>query len=138
MLTYSEHKAHVRPNAAMDSSHCHERSPEPGDWRDGPSMSLFHDFIAKNVSMPNDFGQLVAYLILLVVSWYVLMFTIRFVLSLVKPVIIVVAGLFLFQYLRNLDYGDALNQLFEIVGQLGTLVAAGFAKCLQIILDILR
>lgn len=138
MLTYSEHRDHVNPNAAMDSSHCHRRSPEPGDWRDGPSMSLFHDFIAKNVSMPTDFGQLVAYLILLVVSWYVLMFAVRFVLSLVRPVIIVVTGLFLFQYLRNLDFGDALNQIFEIVGQIGALVAAAFAKCLQIILDILR
>ncbi|KAH8319803.1 hypothetical protein KR074_006158 [Drosophila pseudoananassae] len=137
MLTYSEHNVYVNPNTAMDSSTCHKSSSEPGDWRDGLSISLLYDFIAKNVSIPTDFGQLVAYLILLVVSWYVLVFSVRFVVSLVKPVLIVVIGLFLFEYLRHLDYGDTLNQLFEIVGHIFSLAAAAFGKCLKIILDIL-
>ncbi|KAH8279249.1 hypothetical protein KR026_004806, partial [Drosophila bipectinata] len=128
----------VNPNTAMDSSTCHKRSPEAGDWRDGPSISLLYDFIAKNVSIPTDFGQLVAYLILLLVSWYVLVFSVRFVLSLVKPVIIVVIGLFLFQFLSKLDFGDTLNQLFEIVGHICSLAIAAFGKFLKILLDILR
>ncbi|KAH8269862.1 hypothetical protein KR018_008142, partial [Drosophila ironensis] len=74
------------------------------NWQDGTSPSLFYDFVAKNVSMPSDLGELLAYVVLLVVTWYVLMFLLRFVLSLVKPVIIVVVALFMFQFLTSMSF----------------------------------
>ncbi|KAH8400856.1 hypothetical protein KR009_001495 [Drosophila setifemur] len=112
----------------MDSNSCPEIRRPPGDWRDPSSVSLFQEFVAKNVSMPSDVGELIAYVLLLVVTWYVLMFALRFLLSLVKPVIVVVAALLLFRYINTMSIESVIDLIFNSLGLLGNLVANVFGK----------
>ncbi|KAH8336789.1 hypothetical protein KR059_003264, partial [Drosophila kikkawai] len=96
----------------MESTNCKWFGPNDGHCRDGSSVgALFHNFVNKNFSTPFEMGELVAYVLLLVISWYALIFAFRFLLSLVKPVLIVLAALFLFRFLRTFG-GPEMTDLF--------------------------
>ncbi|KAH8318368.1 hypothetical protein KR059_005707, partial [Drosophila kikkawai] len=73
--------------------------------------ALFFDFVTKNLAIPSEMGELVAYVVLMVISWYALVFAFRFLLSLVKPVLIVLAAVFLLRLLPSFG-GAEIKDLF--------------------------
>ncbi|XP_060652047.1 uncharacterized protein LOC132788581 [Drosophila nasuta] len=79
---------------------------EPGDWRDAPFLVVLYDYTMKNAEFPSDIGTLIAYVLVLIVSWYVVLWTARFLLSLVWPVIIVVSAFLLFRFLHTFQHED--------------------------------
>ncbi|XP_017069520.1 uncharacterized protein LOC108106788 [Drosophila eugracilis] len=111
---------------------------EEMSWEDdGNSVSVLYDFVSKNVSMPSDLGELVAYVLLLIITWYALVFAFRFVLSLVKPVLIVLVALFLFRFLRSFEIDDVVNLVLGILSLVFNLVSSIVAKFMEFILRIL-
>ncbi|XP_017125564.1 uncharacterized protein LOC108144911 [Drosophila elegans] len=107
---------------------------EEGGWQnDGSFPAVFHEFVSKNVSMPSDLGQLIAYVLLLVVSWYTLLFAFRFLISLVKPVLVVLVAFFIFQCLRSYQLGGIIDLVFTILGQVANLVTTILAKVMEVI-----
>ncbi|KAH8290733.1 hypothetical protein KR054_005576, partial [Drosophila jambulina] len=76
--------------------------------------ALFFDFFTKNMSIPSEMGELVAYVLLMVISWYAVAFAFRFLLSLVRPVLIVLVALFLFRFLRTFEGGDIKDVFLQI------------------------
>ncbi|XP_043644276.1 uncharacterized protein LOC122613920 [Drosophila teissieri] len=60
---------------------------------------LFLDCVYRNASMPSAMGDLIIYVVFLVVTSYAIVFLFRMVLSLVKPVLIAVFALLIFRFL---------------------------------------
>ncbi|XP_016985885.1 uncharacterized protein LOC108049270 [Drosophila rhopaloa] len=118
----------------MERGSCKDFRQKGGDWQnDGSFFTVFHEFISKNVSMPSDLGELIAYVLLLVISWYALIFAFRFLISLVKPVIVVVAAFFVFQFLRTYEFVGLVDLIFTILGLVANLVSSILAKIMDII-----
>ncbi|XP_017040708.1 uncharacterized protein LOC108087703 [Drosophila ficusphila] len=110
-----------------------------GRWQDeGSPVPVFFDFVSKNVSMPSDLGELIAYVLLLVISWYALVFAFRFLLSLVKPVLVVVAALFIFRFLRAFEFEDITDLFFQILCVIANLVSSIVAKFLEVIFSVFK
>ncbi|KAH8253499.1 hypothetical protein KR032_005775, partial [Drosophila birchii] len=96
------------------SKACKFFGPEDGNCGDKSVGAIFFDFVTKNMAMPSEMGELVAYVLLMVISWYAVAFAFRFMLSLVKPVLIVLAALFLFRFLRTFEGGEMKDLFFQI------------------------
>ncbi|KAH8290739.1 hypothetical protein KR054_005574 [Drosophila jambulina] len=84
-----------------------------GDCRHVSVGAFFADFIARRLATPSELG-LVAYLVLLVISWYALAFIFRILLSLAKLVILVLASLFLCHILSRFDAAGIMDLFIQI------------------------
>ncbi|XP_016957957.1 uncharacterized protein LOC108029965 [Drosophila biarmipes] len=121
----------------MEHKSCRNTGHEKSPWQDdGSSLTVFYEFVSKNVSMPSDLGELIAYVLLLVITWYTLLFALRFLVSLVKPVLVVLVALFLFRFLRSFEFEDLIDLGFTILGLVANLVASIVAKFLEFVLRI--
>ncbi|XP_017838461.1 uncharacterized protein LOC108596843 [Drosophila busckii] len=107
------------------------------DWRDSPFFVVLYEYTVKNAGMPNDMGTLIAYLLLFLVTWYLLLWTARFVLSLVWPVLLVVSALFLFRFLRTFEQEDLVDMLVQAFSLMADTVVAVIAKGLDLVLGVL-
>lgn len=103
------------------------------DWRDSPFYMVIYEYTVKNVGMPTDMGTLIAYVLLFLVTWYVFTWTVRCLLSLVWPVIIVVVALFLFRFLLTCQYEDLVDAILKVL----TLLADTVVTLLEKIIDFL-
>ncbi|KAH8252311.1 hypothetical protein KR038_004856, partial [Drosophila bunnanda] len=101
----------------MESKNCKFFGPNEGDCHDKSVGTIFFDFVTKNMAIPSEMGELVAYVLLMVISWYAVAFAFRFILSLVKPVLIVLVALFLFRFLRTFE-GSEMKDLFVQIASL--------------------
>ncbi|KAH8354908.1 hypothetical protein KR093_000932 [Drosophila rubida] len=110
---------------------------EPGDWRDAPFLVVIYDYAVKNAGFPTDIGTMIAYVLLLFVSWYVVLWTARFLLSLIWPVIIVVSAILLFRFLRAYEHEELENILLHSVTYVADLVIAITGKTLEFLLGLL-
>ncbi|KAH8299924.1 hypothetical protein KR044_007541, partial [Drosophila immigrans] len=124
--------------AARDLSKMAHGSSELGDWRDAPFIAVLYDYTVKNVGFPSDIGTLIAYVLVLVVSWYVVLWTARFVLSLVWPVIIVVSAFLLFRFLRTFQHDDLENILLQAVTFVADTVISIMGKTLEFLVGLLE
>ncbi|XP_030554107.1 uncharacterized protein LOC115757824 [Drosophila novamexicana] len=111
---------------------------EAGDWRDSPFFIVLYEYTVKNAGMPTDMGTLIAYVLLLLVTWYVLLWTARFMISLIWPVIIVVSALFLFRFLRTFEQDELLDLLFQAIGLTTDAAVAILSKTLDFLLGLLH
>ncbi|KAH8345509.1 hypothetical protein KR084_006695, partial [Drosophila pseudotakahashii] len=124
-------------NLTMEQESCRNIRREKTPWQDdGSSIAVFYEFVSKNVSMPSDLGELIAYVLLLVITWYTLLFALRFLLSLVKPVLVVLVALFLFRFVRSFELEDIIDLVFTILGLVANLVGSIVAKFMEVILRI--
>ncbi|XP_020800466.1 uncharacterized protein LOC110177862 [Drosophila serrata] len=117
----------------MESKNCKFFGPNGGDCHDKSVGAIFYDFVTKNMAMPSEMGELVAYVLLMVISWYVVAFTFRFMLSLVKPVLIVLVALFLFRFLRTFEGGEMKDVLIGIAN----LLMSGVSKAAELFMRLL-
>lgn len=113
----------------MGLEYCQELS----DWRDSPFYVVIYEYTVKNVGMPTDMGTLIAYVLLFLITWYVFIWVVRFLLSLVWPVIIVVAALFLFRYLCTFQYEDFVDAILEIFTLLADTVVTILEKIIELL-----
>ncbi|XP_034478051.1 uncharacterized protein LOC117784424 [Drosophila innubila] len=118
----------------MADKHC-QRS---GDWRDSPFFSVIYDYTVKNAGMPTDMGTLIAYLLLFAITWYVFLWTARFLLSLVWPVIIVVSALFLFRFLRTFQKEDMEDMAIQALTLICDTVVSFMGKTLEFLMGLLE
>lgn len=109
-----------------------EYCKEPGDWRDSPFYVVIYEYTVKNVGMPSDMGTLIAYIVLFLFTWYVFTWTIRLVLSLVWPLLVVVAAFFLFRFLCTFQYEDLTDVFLEAI----TLVADAVVSVLEKLIEL--
>ncbi|EDW00723.1 GH20860 [Drosophila grimshawi] len=110
---------------------------ESGDWRDSPFLIVLSEYVSKNVGMPTDMGTLIAYVLLLVVTWYVILWATRLMISLIWPVIMVVSAYFLFHLLRTYGHEYLLDLFFQALSVLVETALTVIAKSLKFILYIL-
>jgi len=122
-------------NLTMEQESCSNMRQKRSPWQDdGSSVTVFYEFVSKNVSMPTDLGELIAYVLLLVITWYTLLFAFRFLISLVKPVLVVLVALFVFRFLRSFEFEDIIDLGFTILGVVANLVISVVTKFLEFIL----
>lgn len=92
-------------------------------------FKAFLEFIKElnKVSVPSTVGQVVIYVFLLFVSWYMVILASRIMHRMVKPFLVVTAATFLFSYVRTMEAAH-LKDLFK---QAARLVNDGLANAIE-------
>ncbi|XP_030381457.1 hornerin [Scaptodrosophila lebanonensis] len=97
------------------SGDCSDDADEK-DGREDAILALLYDWTVKNVFTPNDLGTMVAYVLLFLISWYVILSALRFVMRLMWPVIVVVSAVLLFRFLRTFEPADLADMFLYAIG----------------------
>lgn len=108
------------------------------DWRDSPFLVVLYEYAVKNTGIPSDMGTLIAYLLLFLVTWYVVIWAARCILSLIWPVLLCISALFLFRILRSYDQEDLLDMLFQGIALVADTVVVILSKTLGFFLSFLH
>lgn len=108
------------------------------DWRDSPFFVVLYEYAVKNAGIPSDMGTLITYVLLFFVTWYVVVWAARFILSLIWPVVFCVSAVFLFRFLRSYDQEDLLDMLFQGITLIADKIVLILSQVLGFVLGFLR
>ncbi|EDW39766.1 GL14518 [Drosophila persimilis] len=88
---------------------------EIGDWRDASLHTVLYEYFVKNMALSSDLGALIGYVLVFVITWYVIIWMARFVLSLVWPVVMLVLAVILIRLVSAFDIPELTDMLFQAV-----------------------
>ncbi|CAD7082287.1 unnamed protein product [Hermetia illucens] len=93
--------------------------------------STLSDWIMQNFNMPSDASTLIVFLVLIFLTWYIVNWAVRLLLSLFWPIITVAALIMFLPYIREGNFGDVVPNITEtakdVVYKLG-IILGQFAK----------
>ncbi|KAM7357753.1 uncharacterized protein ACRADG_002982 isoform 1-T2 [Cochliomyia hominivorax] len=83
------------------------------NWTDLPLHQVLYEWIVKNISMPTEMSTIVAYIGLILIVWYSLIWLTRFIMSIIWPVFLIASAIIAFRILQFYEPEDLADMFFK-------------------------
>ncbi|BFG04237.1 uncharacterized protein DMAD_03251 [Drosophila madeirensis] len=122
----------------MDKPSKARSSEEIADWRDASFHMVIYEYFVKNMSLPSDMGTLIGYILFFIITWYVLLWALRFMFSMIWPVVMVVLAVLMIRFLATFEASDLIDMFFQAVVMVSDMLLSVGARVLEFGLSFLN
>ncbi|XP_005179898.1 uncharacterized protein LOC101892780 [Musca domestica] len=104
------------------------------DWTDLPLHTVLFEWLNKNVAIPSDLSKFIAYIAMFIILWYTIVWTTRFVISIIWPLFLITTAIVVFRVLQYYDLDELIDLIKHSCAYAADTFVTAMAKTLEVIL----
>ncbi|XP_073840539.1 uncharacterized protein [Musca autumnalis] len=104
------------------------------DWTDLPLHTVIFEWLQKNVTVPSEISKIIAYIAMFLILWYTIVWTTRFVISIIWPLFLITSAIVVFRVLQYYDLEAITDIIKQTLSYVADTFVTGMAKMMEIIL----
>ncbi|XP_011179585.1 uncharacterized protein LOC105210378 [Zeugodacus cucurbitae] len=112
------------------------QTTETGNWTDLPLHCVLYEWLTKNMNLPNDYGTIIAYIGLFLITWYTIIWAVRLVMAVIWPLFIIASAIVVFRILQFYDPEEITTIMMKSFSIIADTLVMILAKLLEFAFDI--